>query len=60
MVNKVLQSRRRGGFTLIELLAVVVIISLLATLTLTAYRALAKDARISLATNTLRVALQTA
>lgn len=60
MVSSVSRATRRGGFTLIELLAVVVIISLLATLTLTAYRALAKDARISLATNTLRVALQSA
>ncbi|MCH2149135.1 MAG: type II secretion system GspH family protein [Phycisphaerales bacterium] len=61
MVNRRVPVRRScGGFTLIELLTVVVIISLLATLTLAAYRAIAADSRVSVAVNTIRASLDNA
>ena len=60
MVARAAQCSRRFGFTLIELLAVVVIISLLATLTLSAYRAIAGDSRMSMAANMVQVAMSTA
>ena len=50
----------RSAFTLVELLAVVVIISLVAALTLSAYRSIASDARISMASNAVGTVLDNA
>jgi prepilin-type N-terminal cleavage/methylation domain-containing protein len=61
MVRRMGSTRRSGrGFTLIELLTVIVIISLLASLTLAAYRAIAADSRVSMAVNTIRSSLDNA
>jgi prepilin-type N-terminal cleavage/methylation domain-containing protein len=52
--------RPRGGFTLAELLVVMGVIGVLSTLTLVSFRAIARDARMSSATNTLMAALDNA
>ena len=49
-----------GGFTLTELLIVMGVIAILSTLTMVSVRALAKDARLSSATNTVMAALDNA
>ncbi|MEE3002553.1 MAG: type II secretion system protein, partial [Planctomycetota bacterium] len=48
------------AFTLVELLAVIVIISVVAALTLSAYRSIASDARISMASNAVGTVLDNA
>jgi len=48
------------AFTLVELLAVIVIISVVAALTLSAYRSIASDARISMASNAVGSVLDNA
>ncbi|MEE2908216.1 MAG: type II secretion system protein [Planctomycetota bacterium] len=48
------------AFTLVELLAVIVIISIVATLSLSAYRSIASDARISMASNAVSSVLDNA
>ena len=52
--------RSLGGFTLVELLIVIGVIATLSTLTLVSVRAIARDARLSSATNTLMAALDNA
>lgn len=53
-------SRTSGGFTLIELLVVMGVIAVLAVLTLMSMRAIANDARLASATNTVKAALDNA
>lgn len=53
-------SRTSGGFTLIELLVVMGVIAVLAVLTLMSMRAIANDARMASATNTVKAALDNA
>ena len=50
----------RRGFTLVELMVVIVLISILAGISVVAYRQLTEDARLSLAKNALVAALDTA
>ncbi|MEE9129380.1 MAG: prepilin-type N-terminal cleavage/methylation domain-containing protein [Phycisphaerales bacterium] len=52
--------RARGGFTLIELLVVMGVIAVLAVLTLMSMRAIANDARLASATNSVKAALANA
>lgn len=52
--------RARRGFTLIELLVVMGVIAVLAVLTLMSMRAIADDARLASATNTVKAALDNA
>jgi len=54
------QPKRRGGFTLAELLVVIAIIAILSTTTLFAVGRMARDARLSTATNTLVATLDNA
>ena len=59
MVNR-RSTMSRVAFTLVELLAVIVIISIVAALTLSAYRSIAADARISMASNAVGTVLDNA